>query len=499
MMAIPDAVKYDILNRDEKGQARYEEFVTHRMINGSPTSLWDRVENLKLKRYSTWMTKATIAVGDKLLKLREDRQLLARFLAIQQSRPQLIDKLVETIGKYEMAVTPRSLFATDGTLLIPTDKSSFMKEIEQYSRPAVGGDLEIAVSGGNDSREAETEMDDRPVNNDPQLDMDDMMEGMAEETHLCEMNGEPNEHGSIDRDKVIIIDGQAVVQNMTKLPGVDTICDLGNAFVKRIDRMTKWYTEGRVIFDRYITGSLKENTRAKRAGSTQSVKFIIEGQMSIRNVSMKLLFSHTDTKGHLTEYFGKRLLDHFAGSEKGFVVVNGTSTLSNKEGIFYPDLSTHTHEEADTQTPLHVLDATELSTSIRYIYDTDTYVFLLLIDLVATYTVQGNVKLLTGRGKFYRTIDVKEGCVVIGSEKSKALIGLHNFSGSNWGGQLFNISKKAWITKFLTLTPTDDIVGTLHRFVSMDTPDEPALKHMERFVCNVYSSKRSCVTVIDLR
>ena len=67
-----------------------------------------------------------------------------------------------------------------------------MKEIEQYSRPAVGGDLEIAVSRGNDSRqEADTEMDDRPVSTDPQLDMDDMMEGMTEETHLSEMN----EHG----------------------------------------------------------------------------------------------------------------------------------------------------------------------------------------------------------------------------------------------------------------------------------------------------------------
>jgi len=33
----------------------------------------------------------------------------------------------------------------------------------------------------------------------------------------------------------------------------------------------------------------------------------------------------------------------------------------------------------------------------------------------------------------------------------------------------------------------------------MDTPDEHALKHMERFVCNVYSSKSSCVTVVDLR
>ncbi len=36
MMAIPDAVKNDILERDEKGQSRYEEFVTQRMTDGSP-------------------------------------------------------------------------------------------------------------------------------------------------------------------------------------------------------------------------------------------------------------------------------------------------------------------------------------------------------------------------------------------------------------------------------------------------------------------------------
>ena len=501
MMAIPDVAKNEILNRDEKGQARYEQFVTNRMTIGSPSSLWDRVEKLKLKTYSTWLKKATIAIWNKVVKLREDRQLLARFLVIQQSRPQLVDKLAETIGNYEMAVTPRSLFATDGTLLIPSDKSSFMKAIEQYSRPAVSDDLEITVSGGNDSHEETEPEPGRPLSTGPQSDMDDMMQGMAEQTGPDEINGQLNEHGLINREKVIIIDGQAVVQGMTKLPGMATICDLGDAFVMRIDRMSRTYVEIRVIFDRYSTGSLKEKTRAKRAGSTQPVKFIIQGQMSIRNVSIKLLRSHTDTKSQLTKYFGKRLLDYFAGSDKGLVVVYGTSTLGNKEGLFDPDLSTHTHEEADTQIPLHVLDATSLSTSIRdiYVWSPDTDVFLLLLDLVATSTVQGDVKLLTGRGKFYRTIDVKERCVVIGPEKSKSLIGLHNFTGADWGGKFFNISKMKWITKFLALTPTDDIVQTLHRFGSIDTPDESDLKHMERFVCSAYSSKSSCDNVVDLR
>ena len=67
MMVIQDAAKNDSPNRDEKGEARYEEFVTHKMIDGSPASLRDRVEKLKLKTYSTCMKMATIAVGDKVV------------------------------------------------------------------------------------------------------------------------------------------------------------------------------------------------------------------------------------------------------------------------------------------------------------------------------------------------------------------------------------------------------------------------------------------------
>jgi len=50
-----------------------------------------------------------------------------------------------------MDATPTSLFAADGTLLIHNDKSTFMKEIEQYFQSTVGDNLEIAVSGGDNS------------------------------------------------------------------------------------------------------------------------------------------------------------------------------------------------------------------------------------------------------------------------------------------------------------------------------------------------------------
>ena len=72
-----------------------------------------------------------VTLGDKVIKLLEERQLLACFLIIQQSRPELVPQLSATIGNYEMAITPRSMFALDGSLLIPTDKSSIIHVIEE--------------------------------------------------------------------------------------------------------------------------------------------------------------------------------------------------------------------------------------------------------------------------------------------------------------------------------------------------------------------------------
>lgn len=89
--------------------------------------------NLKLQTQSTWTAKQTVRVGDMDIKLREERQLFARFLVIQQSRPELVPKVPATIGDYEMSVVPRSFFASDGTLLIPTDKSSIMHAVENLN------------------------------------------------------------------------------------------------------------------------------------------------------------------------------------------------------------------------------------------------------------------------------------------------------------------------------------------------------------------------------
>lgn len=61
---------------------------------------------LKLFRNSSKPVKPK--VGDKMREPREERNLLARFLIVMRSRPEIGMK--EAIGNYEFSAVPRSLF-----------------------------------------------------------------------------------------------------------------------------------------------------------------------------------------------------------------------------------------------------------------------------------------------------------------------------------------------------------------------------------------------------
>ncbi|MES9884227.1 MAG: TCR domain-containing protein [Sedimenticola sp.] len=474
MMAIEAHAKDDILNRDQKGQARYVQFVNDRLLTGSPMSIWDPIKKLKLKTHSTWLKKTKIRCGEKVIKLREERQLLARFLIVQQTRPELVPKLEETIGNYEMAVTPRALFATDGSLLLPSDKSSFLKEVEGYK-----GQCNTSTGHASSDESIDTEADPKFTNPDTLFILKDADE------------------------KVMIIDAQAVVQSMTKTPGMHTIRDFGNAFVKRILGLLKGYTEGRVIFDRYIDNSMKESTRSKRQGNITPVRFFIRDEMSIKNISMKLLLSHCETKASLTEYLSEQLLEAFKDRNQGLVVSVGTASRVSKDGLICDELDIHGHEEADTLIPPQVLDVGKTTRVTRdvCVYSPDTDVFLLLIDMAARHRVPGKLLFLTGKKANQRFIDIHDRCRSLGEEKAKALIGLHNFTGADWGGKFAGISKKTWITALLALDSTNRILAVFGQFgltfnVASDTDN---IECIEEFVCKVYSQHTKAVTLPDLR
>eukprot|EP00794_Sanderia_malayensis_P020786 gene20786-22821_t len=170
---------------------------------------------------------------------------------------------------------------------------------------------------------------------------------------------------------------------------MSVFADFVKAFVNSIRRVVHGYDEGRVIFDCYIESSLKAQTRAKRTSKIEPVRFDIN-------------------------------------------VVYGTSTYSNQNGAFGDAIANHSHEEADTLIPLHVIDAfNQIPQSSVDVRSPDTNVFIILMDLCARNQLPGPINFITGQGTLNRTIVVDDRCASIGLQKAKALIGLHALSGAD--------------------------------------------------------------------
>ena len=76
------------------------------------------------------------------------------------------------------------------------------------------------------------------------------------------------EDSMISSDRVLIIDGMAVV-NQIDFKHLETCKDFAVAFVNRLEYMASDYTEVRLIFDRYLHQSLKAKTRDKITAGVQ--------------------------------------------------------------------------------------------------------------------------------------------------------------------------------------------------------------------------------------
>ena len=149
------------------------------------------------------MVKKKVQVGHKVIKLREERELLGRFLIIQGNHPHLIPKLEETNGKYDMPMVPRSLCARDGTLLLTADKANLMKALEDVTFQS----------------------------------LQDIQQDFIEED-LTQNDSIEEADATI---KGLIIDAMAVLQCMKKNNTMQTLSDLQDAFNERIQNMVSGY------------------------------------------------------------------------------------------------------------------------------------------------------------------------------------------------------------------------------------------------------------------
>ena len=147
-------------------------------------------------------------VGDKVINLWEERELLRRFLIIHGSRPHLVPKLEQTTGRFEMAMVPCSLCAGDGTLLLTTDEADQMKVLKDVKDQS----------------------------------LHDIQQDFIEED--LTQNGSTEEADVTI--KVLIINVMAVLQCMKEKNTMQTLSYLQDAFSERIQNMVSGYGE---VFD----------------------------------------------------------------------------------------------------------------------------------------------------------------------------------------------------------------------------------------------------------
>ena len=353
----------DIIQRDEIGQQMFEGFVNERLTEGK-ISVWDKMSKKKLKTFKSanakirWSkyTMAEIRIGDKLVKIKEERGLLQRFIVISRSQPQL--DLKECIGTSEFGVVPRSLFASDGSFLLASDKASILHRLEK-----LGTTQEVQADRNGATG---TELSDNPVMQVP-LQVADKA---VEHTHV-DPAGESSSY------RVIIIDGMAVVNSVTKMEQMKTCQNFADAFLQIICNMAAQYDEVRLVFDRYIKTSLKEQMRTKRT-KEKSTYYHVKDNTLIQNISPKDFLSDIRTKGELTENLADKVLHHSKSSNnrlKKLMVTSGTQTKGN---VDIPcSLLTHSQEEADTLLLLRALNADLVVSSP----DTDALVLLVYLYL----------------------------------------------------------------------------------------------------------------------
>ena len=101
-------------------------------------------------------------------------------------------------------------------------------------------------------------------------------------------------------------------------------------------------------------------------GTTSTGDYEIHDEMSIKKTSLKELYSSTETKRRLTKYFAEGLLLEYKDDPFHTVIVSYETTIAINEPHSLPDtLTSHRHEEADTQIPLHILFSIEVNPLAR--------------------------------------------------------------------------------------------------------------------------------------
>ncbi|KAK6169757.1 hypothetical protein SNE40_020746 [Patella caerulea] len=290
----------------------------------------------------------------------------------------------------------------------------------------------------------------------------------------------------------VILDGAVIVQ-VLKIGTTKTFDEYAKrVFVPHV--MSKFQNASRLdlVWDRYMTNSLKDTARSKRG---QGVRRRVVGTASLPTNWQSFLHVNTN-KEELFKFLSQVLVQEYVqenGKELYVTEIDHVQSIPEKEDLL--GISPCNHEEADTRILLHAAHAARNGHVKILIRTVDTDVVVLAV-MISSAILQANTELWIafGTGKHFRYLAAHEMSSSLGPEKSRALPMFHALTGCDTVSSFARHGKKSAWTAW-NLVP--DLTGALLTLATAPTciPDK-TFTTIERFVIKMYD-KASMDTEIN--
>ena len=127
---LPENVSKETIKCEEVGRELYNTSCKERLGCDPTKSIWDPVSKANVKIFRTYAKTKQQKCNEKVIEIKEHRNLFARCAIVSQSNREV--DLKTTIGTYDLSVVPQSLMNIDGSLLsASSDKSKLLTHIRQ--------------------------------------------------------------------------------------------------------------------------------------------------------------------------------------------------------------------------------------------------------------------------------------------------------------------------------------------------------------------------------
>ena len=240
---------------------------------------------------------------------------------------------------------------------------------------------------------------------------------------------------------VKVLDGAAIV-HLLPTNGVSTFNDYAsNVFIPYIKKQLETSRRVDVVWDTYVTCSIKESTREKRG---KGMRREVAGKNKFPRNWIDFLHNSVN-KQQLFSFLSHKLESLECVEGKHIMTTTGTSVANVGTNHH---MQACNHEEADTRILIHLQDALDNGATTCLVRTVDTDVIVIIVgkfyDLLQQYPA-ADIWLAFGTGTKFRHIHINTMYEALGIQKSIALPVFHSFTGCDTTSVFFGKGKKsAW-------------------------------------------------------